>query len=169
MWRILLVFCASVAPLWASELPTPASPHLPELAEIPVQRAEIKHQLVAHALQRKEIVADNMGLTAAQAAIFWPLYEDYRDRVGQLTDAGLQDVVAYAKATQQGPIREADAELWMNRILERESLRQALRKSYLLKMEQALSAVLAMRFMQIDGQLDARLRADLLGQIPLKI
>ena len=153
----------------AEALPTPPSPQLPPLQELPEQRAEVQHQFAAHAAQRKEVVAANMHLSAAEAEVFWPLYYDYRDRVNQLTDAGLRSTVEYAETVAKGEVSEADAERWLNQILERESLRQALRKSYLLKMEEALSARLAMRFMQIDGQLDARLRADFLGQIPLKM
>lgn len=142
-------------------------PSLPPFQEIPAKRLEVQKALADSEAARKEVVERNMHLSEKQAQIFWPLYFDYRSRAGDLERSGLKALVRFAELQSLDQLRDEDASQLLEEVLERDNLRTALRRSYLLKLRKALDARVAMRFLQLDAQLEHEVRGATLSQLPL--
>ena len=142
-------------------------PMLPPFQEIPAKRLEVQKALASSEAARKQVVERNMYLSVKEAQIFWPLYFDYRSRIGQFDKEGLSSLIRFAELQSQDQLKEADANQFLDSSLAREKLRTALRRSYLLKIRETLGARVAMRFYQLDAQLEHEVRAATLNQLPL--
>src|SRR5580765_4930743 len=59
-------------------------------SDVEVTRADIQ-------ADRKVIVADNLHLTDAQGAAFWPVYQEYRGEMSKVGDRALKLVTDYAR------------------------------------------------------------------------
>jgi hypothetical protein len=154
-------------PLIAGASDAELQPALPAFQEIPVERLELQKKLAASEAARKDVIARNMHLSDEQAALFWPLYFDYRQRIGDTDRQALSTVVHFAELQSENRLSDLDANQLLESSLEREKLRTALRRSYLLKVRQALDARIAMRFYQLDAQLEHEVRGAMLQQLPL--
>jgi hypothetical protein len=142
-------------------------PSLPPFEEIPAKRLDIQKELASSEAARKHVVERNMDLSQEQAQLFWPLYFDYRSRVGQFDKQLLNTLVRFAELQSQNQLKDSDANQFLETTVEREKLRAALRRSYLLKIREQLNARIAMRFYQLDAQLEHEVRGATLYQLPL--
>jgi len=58
---------------------------------------------------KKQLVADNMTLTAGEEAAFWPIYEAYQVDLDKINERTKKAILAYADAYNAGPIGDAQA------------------------------------------------------------
>ena len=58
---------------------------------------------------KKLLVATNMDLTDAEAARFWPLYDEYQRGLDQINQRLASTILEYAAAHDKGPIPDATA------------------------------------------------------------
>ncbi len=115
--------------------------------------------------QKKQILSQSMGLDEAQAKAFWPVYNDYEHDLAKLTDRGVDIVMDYAK-NYQNMTDEMAREL-MDRTLDNQAEKLKLRKEYAKKMEKALSAKVAARFLQIDAVVNKMIELQIDSKLPL--
>ena len=115
--------------------------------------------------QRRVLVAGALPLTDTEADAFWPLYDAYEkerrpldERANKLVSEFLAGSASLTDAQAKAMVEEALA-------VDEGTLR--LRRSYLGRMEKAISPRKVARFYQIDNKLDAVVRADVARQIPL--
>lgn len=116
---------------------------------------------------KKLLVAQNMDLTDAESAKFWPLYEEYQRELDQLNQRLAGTITDYADAYRKGPIPDETAAKLLDEALTVEEGEVALKKSYAGKFGAVLPATKVARYLQIETKIRSLLRLDLARNIPL--
>jgi len=101
--------------------------------------------------QKAEMVGMVMQLSAADAAKFWPIYENYDVELAKLNDQRVANIEEYANTYNQMTDDKAD-ELIQKALSYRKQRSELLAKYYEL-VKQALGGITAARFVQVEDQL----------------
>ena len=116
---------------------------------------------------KKVVVAANMNLTDAEATAFWPVYDAYQKDLQAINVRLKNTVVAYADAYSKGPIANETAKKLLGDSISIEEAEIALKKSYVPKLEAAVSPAKAARYIQIENKIRAVIKYELADAIPL--
>lgn len=101
--------------------------------------------------QKAEIMGSVMQLSAADAAKFWPIYEQYDAELAKLNDQRVANIQDYANAYDNMTDEKAD-EL-IQKALSYRKQRSELLAKYYGQVKQALGGITAARFVQVEDQL----------------
>lgn len=113
----------------------------------------------------KQLITKNMQLTDAEAAGFWPLYDQYAAEISKVNDTRFGLIKQYAAIYQTMNADQADS---MIRLLaEADQTIISLRLQYLPKFEQVLPGTKAALFFQLDRRLDSLMNVQMATQLPL--
>lgn len=113
-------------------------------AYIELLRADVRQQ-------KAEMMGATMVLSASDAAKFWPIYSDYDAELTKLNDQRVANIEEYARTYDQMTDEKAD-ELIQNAMAYQKQRAELLAKTYE-KVKQALGAITAARFVQVEHQL----------------
>ena len=152
-WTLGLVLLALVAsaPAQDSTQSASAGTQAPE-ASAPQNIQAYVDLLRTNVRQDKaEEVGAVMQLSAADAAKFWPIYDEYDKELSQLNDMRVANIQDYANSYDTMTDEKADA-LIQKGLSFRKQRSELLAKSYE-QMKQALGGIEAARFIQVEGQL----------------
>jgi len=116
---------------------------------------------------KKLVVSMNLDLTDAEAAKFWPVYDQYQSELDQINRRRNQLILSYADAYNKGPIDDAMAQKLIADYQKVDSDEAALRANSMPKIMAALPAVKAARYMQIESKIRAAINYELASAIPL--
>ena len=92
-----------------------------------------------------------MLLSAADATKFWPIYSEYDAELTKLNNQRIQNIKEYARTYNQMTDAKAD-ELIQNALAYQNQRSELLAKTYG-RVKQAVGAVTAARFVQVEHQL----------------
>ena len=150
---VTLISCLSSATVRAAE-PGPAA-------------AQINLDVLRDAIRanRKALIAVNLGLTAEEAGKFWPLYERYQKEISVVGDrmtALVEDYIAHFRDLSNEKAMQLSGDY-----LAAEADRLQVRRAYLGEFGKILPGRTVARFYQIENKMDAILRYDLAGTIPV--
>jgi hypothetical protein len=143
----LLTASLAFAPaVWAqdSAQPAPKSDAQNIQAYIDLLRANVRQQ-------KGEMMGAVMQLSAADAAKFWPIYEQYDAELAKLNDQRVANIKEYASSYDQMTDDKAD-ELIHKAMSYRKQRSELLAKYYEL-VKQSLGGITAARFVQVEDQL----------------
>ncbi len=115
--------------------------------------------------ERVTLMGEAMQFTGDEAGDFWPIYSDYEAEFSKLGDERLALVKDFA-ANYQTMTAEKARELG-EKVLSLEEQRTALKKKYFARIADAMSPVVAARFLQAENQINMLLDLQLASQIPL--
>ncbi len=101
--------------------------------------------------QKDEIMGAVMLLSAQDATKFWPIYSDYDAQLRKLNDQRVENIKEYARTYDQMTDEKAD-ELMQRSVAYQKQRAELLAQTYD-KVKQALGAVTAARFAQVEHQL----------------
>lgn len=101
--------------------------------------------------QKAEMLGAVMQLSAADAAKFWPIYEQYDQELAKLNDQRVANIQEYANTYDQMTDEKAD-EL-VQKALSYRKQRSELVAKYYESVKQALGGITAARFIQVEDQL----------------
>jgi hypothetical protein len=108
--------------------------------------------LLSHVRQRKaEVMGGVMQLNAADAAKFWPIYNEYDAELTKLSDLEVANIAEYARTYTQMTNDKAD-ELVQSALADRRQQSELLEKYYD-RVKAQLGAITAARFVQVEDQL----------------
>lgn len=113
----------------------------------------------------KEIIAENLVLTADEAKIFWPLYDEYMAEVKLLGDQEVKLTEEYMLNFYL--MEEKTASDLLDDVLNLERDKQSLKSEYIRKMKKVLPAKVVGKFYQIDKRLNLLIDAEKVSRIPL--
>ena len=116
---------------------------------------------------KKLVVAQNMMLTDAEGAAFWPVYDAYQKDLQQINQRIGAVVTAYAAAYNKGPVTNDVAKKLLDEALAVDDAEAKLKGSYVPKILAALPAMKAARYIQIENKIRAAIRYELAAGIPL--
>ena len=124
-------------------------------------------QIVREKIQadKKLLVATNMDLTEKEAQAFWPIYDSYQKDLGLLNGRMLVLLQDYAKNYQA--MTDDEAKKLVDEYLAIEQGRINLKQSYRPKLRQALPEKKVARYLQIENKVEAVIRYELAGKVPL--
>jgi hypothetical protein len=115
--------------------------------------------------EKKALVAEAMQLTEAESTVFWPLYNEYNDKM-YLLDTKIYDLVLRFSMEYETLSDEQAIELWK----ESQSIRAdifKLEKTYLKKFLKSMSGKRVLRYFQVESKIDKLMAAQQTLEIPL--
>jgi Spy/CpxP family protein refolding chaperone len=115
--------------------------------------------------ERTKVVAKNLQLTEAEAAKFWPLYNEYRAKHSQIGDRAIGLINDFA--ANYDALSDEKAKDLLKRQLDIEEDRLKLQRSYVGKFEKAIPPKKVARFYQIERKLDAMVAFEAARSVPL--
>jgi len=115
--------------------------------------------------EKKVLVAENMGLTEAEAAAFWPVYEEYQTEMKGIGDRMVKLVENYG-ATHKVMTDDTAGKL-LKEMLAIQADRVKLQEKYLPKFQKVLPMTKVARYYQIENKVRAVIDYDVASQIPL--
>jgi hypothetical protein len=114
---------------------------------------------------KKALVAANLTLTDEEAARFWPLYDRYQEELNAVQDRGVKIIQDYTASfhdlSNEKAMKLADD--WLSA----EGDRVKVRRTYLDQFAKVIPGRKVVRFYQIENKMDAVLRYDLAGDVPV--
>lgn len=105
-------------------------------------------------MQKKAMILNEMDLTEAEKASFWPVYESYSNAIQYLE----MEYIRLMNLTDEERGSERKAALFTENMLLNELLLAKARKYYFKKFRKALGPALASRFMQLDSDFRTMIR-----------
>jgi Spy/CpxP family protein refolding chaperone len=114
---------------------------------------------------RKELMAQNMNLTADEATKFWPVFDQYRKEAIKPNDERWALIKEYAK--NYNTMTEVQAQDYMKRATAVDQELLALRLKYVPAFEKAVSPRKAALWYQIDRHIDLMINLRLSSVIPM--
>jgi hypothetical protein len=118
-------------------------------------------------LDKRAVVEANLILTEAQAASFWPIYDDYQRELETIDGQLVKVVNEYVERYVNGSITDAIARRLIGDAITLDEAEVALRKKTMLKLDGVVPAIEAARYLQIENKIRAVVRFDLADAIPL--
>jgi Spy/CpxP family protein refolding chaperone len=158
----LLVVCFVAASGQAQAPTKPASATSPTGPTVDEALKAVREDLQG---SRADIMAKNLTLTSAQAAKFWPAFEQYQKEQNVIMDAQLKGIQKYVENADN--LDDAGALALMRAHLDRDAKMNALRQKWLAQFQKVLPTKLAVRAMQIDRRLSLAAQMEVASQIPL--
>src|SRR5271167_4262015 len=160
---VLFVYSASMF----GQAAQPASQSAPAAGDQPNSVADqdvemLRANLRAH---RKEIMAQNMTLTADEATKFWPIFDQYRKEAIKPNDARWALIKDYA--ANYDTMTDAQAQDYMKRSTDVDQQLLALRMKYVPVFEKVISAKKTALCYQIDRRIDLLINLQLSAIIPM--
>ena len=116
---------------------------------------------------KKLVVAENLKLTDAEGAKFWPVYEAYQKDLQQLNERLKAVVLAYADAYNKGAVTDETAKKLIEDASAVDDAEATLKHTTLPKILAVLPAAKAARYVQIENKIRAVIRYELAAGIPL--
>jgi len=114
--------------------------------------------------QRKQIIAQNMNLSEADAVKFWPVYDQY---VSDLVEGNNQKYQLIKEYAQADSMTEEQADGLAKRWLTVDENVYQLRLKYLSKFRAVLTAKQTARFYQLERRVQMMIDLQLASSIPL--
>jgi hypothetical protein len=116
---------------------------------------------------KKLLVSLNMELSDAEAKKFWPVYDAYQVRLGQINDRIASLIEGYAAEYNNNSMTDAKAKKMISEMISIDQAEAAMKKSFVPKLYKALSPAKAARYLQIENKIRAALRYELAAAVPL--
>jgi hypothetical protein len=158
----------AASPGWAQEAtpkPTPkAAASTPSARQqnideyIKLMRSDVRQQ-------KAEMMGVMMALSAADAAKFWPIYNEYDAELTKLNDGRVANIKEYARTYNQMTDEKAD-ELIKNAMAYQNQRSELLAKTYD-RVKDALGGITAARFVQVEHQLLLIIDLQIDSQLPI--
>ena len=155
----ILILMAAVPALMTT---VPAAAQQPTQAEVD-QYVDLVRMDVRQG--RAELVGETMQLSAGQATMFWPIYEEYEAAYTALGDTELQLIRDYAAVFFT--MTDAAADGLAERLFELDDDEHALIREYHGKISSALGGAIAARFVQVERRINTLLDLQLAAEVPL--
>ena len=134
------------------------SPVFAQEALIELIRSDVRTQKIA-------ILTMAMNLSEEDQAIFWPLQREHENELVGISDYRIKLIREYG-ANYTIMTEEKAAEL-AEKVLLVDGLRSDLKKNTYAKMAEALSSIKALRFLQVEGQIQLLIDLGIIQEVPL--
>ena len=163
---LILALAAAATSLVAQQTPAQGT-HVQDSVRSKELNTQAYIQLLHTDLSAKQeqIVRETMQLNDQQAAIFWPIYREYQSEQSKLTADKLALVADYSR--DFSTMTDEKADQLAQQIMQLDEKRMALREKYYATMKKALSAILAVRFFQVEHQLQLIVDLQIAANLPI--
>jgi hypothetical protein len=115
--------------------------------------------------EKKAAIADVMVFTEAEAELFWPLYNEFNEKMYVIQSKRVQIIKDFSDNYLNLTDEKAD-ELWTNTMLYKQEVLK-LNKQYYKKFKKILPAGKAAKYFQAENKIAALIDAALASEIPM--
>ncbi len=129
------------------------------------EQLQIARELVE--TERDMTLIINLDLTAEESETFWPLYDEYRQKVRSVRGRKLSLIEDYAERYRAGTVDDEFAEMAIKDALKIQLETVKIRQKYWKKFRRIVPAMKAARFYQLENKMDTEVDFVLSGGIPL--
>jgi len=159
----VLAALVAAAGLWAPGAPAqqPARP-MADAAPAANTAESVRREMRA---DKRGLVERNMQLTQAEAAKFWPIYDQYQVELDRVVQRQNRAILDYVNA--ENTMTDANAKRILREVMRSEADEQRLREKQLRNLLSVLPARKAVRYMQIENKLRTIQRYDIAERISL--
>ncbi len=163
---LVFALAAAATSLAAQQTQAPAT-HVQSPATSRELNTDAYIQLLRADLSAKsaQIVRETMQLNDQQAAIFWPIYRQYSAEQSKLIADKLAIVNDYAN--NFSTMTDEKADQLAQQTIQLDEKRMALREKYYATMKKALSPIVAVRFFQVEHQLQLIVDLQIASNLPI--
>ena len=160
--KLGLIAAMLASPAWAQTAPEAAAPaaEADVMAEMKALQDEVKEG-------KRAVVEQQMQLSEAEAAKFWPVYDAHQAALTGFNQRRIENILAYAKAWNAGPIDDATADTLAKKALALEKDEGAQMEKTYAKARKAVGASKAVRYLQIESKIRALVRFEQAAEVPL--
>lgn len=116
---------------------------------------------------RLEVIREELHLTDAEAAGFWPVYGEYRDEVDAIQDRYAAMVKDYMRRYEAADLTDEYAEELMETFFSTRRGRLDVQQKYLPRFRAVLPALKVARLFQLEHKISAEIDAQLALVVPL--
>ncbi|HXM61092.1 MAG TPA: hypothetical protein VN950_09545 [Terriglobales bacterium] len=161
----VLFACSLLTVAQVSQPPSSQSPSVAGAPSNNISDKDIEMLRADLRAQRKQIMAQNMTLTADEATKFWPIYDQYRQAAIKANDERWAVLKDYA--ANYDTMTDAQAEDYIKRANAVDEQLLALRMRYVPMFEKVISAKKTALCYQIDRRIDLLINLQLSSVIPM--
>lgn len=114
---------------------------------------------------KAQVIGDVMQFDANQAAAFWPIYKEFETEFSAVGDQVVQLVKDYA--ANYDTMTNDVADQLAVKLLDIEQQKTALKRKYYERFKNALDAITATRFLQVENQIEKLVDLQIASQLPV--
>lgn len=114
---------------------------------------------------KKQLIAQNLKLTDAEATKFWPIYDQYTAELVKINDKKYATIQEYAD--HYGTMSDGQATKLMRQWMDVDVAAAQLRAKYLPIVSQAIGGRKGATFAQLDRRISLMIELQLASQVPL--
>jgi len=114
---------------------------------------------------KSQIMGEVMQLNTDQATKFWPIYKDFETQYSHLGDQIVAVVTKYSQEWDN--MTDAIADQLGQQVLSIEKQRNTLKQEYYDRVKQGLGGIVAMRFLQVENQLERIVDLQIAASLPI--
>ncbi len=114
---------------------------------------------------KRVIVEEIMDLTEAEAGKFWPIYDKYANKLHKINDARLELIRDYAE--HWGAMSDGRAKKIAKRAMDLDMKQVYLQREFFRKFDYVLPTVKAVKFLQLERQIELLIRLQIASELPL--
>lgn len=115
--------------------------------------------------RKKQLIAENLKLTDAEATKFWPIYDQYTAELMKINDKKFGLIQEYAD--HWGTMTDEQAGLYLRQWLDVDIAITQLRQKYVPIVSQVLNGKKSATFFQMDRRISMMIDLQLASQIPV--
>jgi len=168
-FAVLAVLAAAPAVMAQAASPAPKPASKPTKPAPTAQEQNVQEYIT---LLRKDVRSEKAKLIGAvmqldtdEAAKFWPIYKEYEAELDKVNDQRVANIVEYSRTYTQ--LTDAKADELIRNAMEFQKQRNALLGKYYERFKEALGAVTAARFVQVEHQLLLIIDLQIASQLPI--
>jgi len=114
---------------------------------------------------KAQVMGTVMGLDADDAAKFWPVYKEFQSELAGIGDKVGALIKTYASHYEDMKPEVADG--LATKLLDLERQRNELKKKYYQRFKTATDPITAMRFLQVENQLERLIDLQIASELPV--
>ena len=157
-WLACVVLASAQTAAPPAAAPTDKNPHRISDQDIDLMRKDIRSQ-------KKQLIAQNLKLTDAEATKFWPIYDQYTAELVKINDKKYAVIQQYAD--RYGTLTDEEATKLMRQWMDVDIAAAQLRAKYLPIVSQAIGGRKGATFAQLDRRVSLMIELQLASQVPL--
>jgi hypothetical protein len=116
---------------------------------------------------KKQLIAENLPLTEAEAKRFWPIYESYQKELAKVNDQIALLIVDYAREYNAKSLTDAKARALIDRLIGIEEQEVRMKRALVKKLDKALPGTKVARYVQLENKVRALVKYEIAGEVPL--
>ena len=116
---------------------------------------------------KKLVIAENLTLTDAEGAAFWPVYDAYQKDLQQINERMAATILEYARVYNKGAVTAEAAKKLLDEAVAIDEAEAKMRSQAVPKILAVLPAIKAARYIQMENKIRAIVRYELAANIPL--